>query len=203
MANYVNTNVEFIQINAAAKSKLIEMFQRIQERNDHKWFSDIFVEGDLTYDEVLKYSWTLENIGPKWCYLEDYDMDTEMPYFSTTSAWSAPLEGLEKLLRELAVLDPQMKTTVTYDDEMPNFVGWCVYQGDEMVDSCEYDDEEIREGIFSEHAHLREGWDEEEESWKDDDVGLAAEDEYRDLMYEWIGDTQHEGIQQTLKYNDD
>ena len=202
MANNVYTTIEFTEINDAAYSRLIEMSGRIRTGENHNWFSDIFVEGSLTYDDTMLYSWTTENLGTKWCYIEDIEcgFDIENPYIRTCSAWSPPIEGVELLLEYLTKLDPNMITSVTYEDEMPNFMGWCVYKGDELIDSCQDEADDIRNGIFAQHPNLAEGWDDEEEDWLETEEGEQASDLYNDVLYEWISEEQSEGIADTLRY---
>ena len=196
MANHVHFSVNFHQINDEARAKLKEMFGRIREDGNYRWFSDIFVEGDLTYEETEKYAWTTENIGPKWCYFEDYDAEGE-PYFNGEAAWSAPEEGLVKLLEILEEYDPNIITSMTYEDEMPNFVGVYVYDGSECYDGFEDEWEELRDRVISVSETLtEESWNEDEEEWADED----AEDTFREEMWEVIGDSQwdliHECVEQ-------
>ena len=205
MANHVSYHVYFREINDAAKARWKEMTSNLEAENHEYWFGDLWVdgkEGSPTKDEVRQYSWTTDVIGPKWCYIQDFDEDS----FSGYSAWSAPEEGLVKILEELEKFDPNIITSITYDDEMPNFVGWSVYKGSEMEDGCEDDDEEIRDAVFHAHPHLREQWDEDACEWATDEDGdqtdesYEAEDEYRDVMYEVINEMQEDGIQSVLEY---
>jgi len=205
MANHVMYNVQFHQINDAAKARWKEMTQNLEEENHEYWFGDLWVdgkEGSPTKEEVRQYSWTTDFIGPKWCYIQDIDEESFQGY----SAWSAPEEGLVKILEELEQLDPNIVTSITYDDEMPNFVGWSVYKGSEMEDGCEWDDEEIREEIFFAHPNLKEHWDESADEWQCDEDGdmteeaSEAEDEYRDVMYEHINDMQSDGIADSVMH---
>lgn len=205
MANHVSYYVHFREINDAAKERWKEMTSRLESENYEYWFGDLFVdgkEGSPSKEDVRQYSWTTEHIGPKWCYINDFDEESFQGY----SAWSAPEDGLVKILEELEQLDPNIITSITYDDEMPNFVGWYVYKGSEMEDGCEDDEEEIRESVFFAHPHLKEYWDYGNDEWKTDEDGDiteeadAAADEYRDLMYDVINDMQSEGIQNTLEY---
>ena len=181
MANHVHFSVNFHQINEAARAKLQELFSRIRTDNNYQWFSDIFVDGDeLTYDEAGQYSWTLENIGPKWCYLEDY---------------SAAEEGLVKLLEILEEHDPNIITSMTYEDEMPNFVGVYVYQGSECYDGFEDEWEELRDRVIAESETLTpESWDEDEDDWVDDE----ARDTFQEEMWEIIGDSQWQIIHECV-----
>lgn len=207
MANHVSSYMQFEEINEPAKAKLKELSGRLREMDyGRKWFGDLFVDGEeLKYEDVEQYSWTTEFIGPKWCYIEDCDFEGETPFMMCESAWSAPEEGLCKLIEELIELDPNIVATITYEDEMPNFVGWSVYEGTDLYDGCEWDDGEIREEIFFLHSHLQEHWDESNDEWQCDEDGdmteeaYAAEDEYRDIMYEVINDMQSNGVTTTLE----
>ena len=207
MANNVHSYIEFVKINDAAKAKLQELFGRCREMDyGRRWFADMFVEGDLTYDDVEQYSWTTEHIGPKWCYIEDSDVEGETPYFVTDSAWAQPETGLVKLLEVLEPLDNNLVTTISYEDEMPNFIGWSVYTGSEMYDGREDDSEEIQEFMFDKNPNLKEHWDEDNDDWMtDEETGDYTEDaeraseEYQELLYEFISDMNSEGIADTLK----
>ena len=205
MANHVSFYVNFHEINDAAKARWKEMTENLVQENYEYWFGDLWVdgkEGSPTKDEVRKYDWTTDVIGPKWCYIQDFDEDS----FGGYSAWSPPEDGLVKILEELEKFDPNIITSITYDDEMPNFVGWYVYSGSQMEDGCEDDDEEIREAVFDQNPHLREHWDDANDEWQCDEDGdmteeaYAAEDEYRDCMYEVINEMQATGIDDCIKF---
>ena len=204
MANHVSSYIEFHEINDAAKAKLIEMVGRCREMDyGRRWFADIFVEGDLTYEDVEQYSWTTENIGPKWCYIEEFDEDSLT--IMTESAWSAPEEGMGMLVEKLNEFDDKIVWSIKYEDEMPNFIGAYVYENDDCIDGAEDDDEDIRFMMFAWLPHLKEQWDEELEEWKTDEEGNlteeseAAEDEYRDMLYEWISNRQDELVTDGLE----
>lgn len=194
MANHVHFAVEFHQMNDAAKEKLKELYSRIRTDNSYHWFSDIFVDGEeLTYEQSEKYEWTLNNIGPKWCYLEDYDEDG----FSGEAAWSAPEDGLVKLLEILEEYDPNIISSITYEDEMPNFIGAYVYSGSECYDGFEDEFEELRDRVIAESETLTEAsWNEEEDDWADEE----AEDTFRDEMWEVISGAQYQIITESVEY---
>jgi len=195
MANHVHYSVNIHQINDEARAKLKEMFGRIRTDNNYRWFSDIFVEGDLTYEETEKYAWTTEHIGPKWCYFEDFDADEKEPFFNGEAAWSAPETGLEKLLTILTEYDPNIITSICYEDEMPNFIGVSVYEGDEMYDGFEDEYEELRDRVIASSETLtEESWNEDEDEWVDED----AEDTFRDEMWEVINDSQWELVSECV-----
>ena len=199
MANHVHFSVNFHRINDAAKGKLKEMFGRIREDGNYRWFSDMFVEGDTTYEMVEKYDWTCEQIGPKWSYLEDYDAEGE-PYFNGEAAWSAPTNGLIKLLGILKEYDPKIIATMTYEDEMPNFVGGDVFYSDYLYEGVEYDWDEIIDMVIEDSETLtEESYNKDEEEWVDED----AEDTFRDEMWEVINDKTWDFCMEEVKYIQD
>lgn len=199
MANHVYSVIDFHVINDEAKARLIEMYNRCEEQDyGRRWFADMFVAGDITYDDVKQYSWTTENIGPKWCYIEEFDQDDMT--IRTESAWSPPESGVMKLVKELNKLDDKIVWSMRYEDEMPNFIGAYVYTNDEVEDGAEDDDEDIRNMIFHRYPEIAEGWDEDDECWRDDEVGEAKEEEFREVLYEWICERQDEIIDDTVSF---
>jgi hypothetical protein len=193
MANYVNFTVNFDQINEAATTKLKELYARIRnEESSHAWFSDMFVEGDLTYEDTGKYEWTTANIGPKWCYLEEFDET----FMNGTSAWCYPEEGITKLLEILEETDPDIITSVTYEDENPNFVGCSIFEGSVQIDGLEYDYEEIIEVVIGASEILNEdSWNSDDEEWVDDE----AEDVFQEELWETLHISMMEVITPTIQ----
>lgn len=210
MANSVYSNIRIIPSNEAGMTKLNEIFQRAKDRPEtdgNLWFGYLFVdgkEGSPTAEEVTQYSWTTEHIGPKWCHIEDLDEMEDEISFRTESAWSPPENGLIKILEEIEVVDPKVRGIITYEDEMPNFIGAYVYEGSELVDGAEDDDEEIREAVFAWQTHLKEHWDESNDEWKCDEDGdmleesYEAEDQYREFLYEWICNRHDELVDEAI-----
>lgn len=193
MANHVNYGVRFEQMNDAAKAKWKELTSRLVEQEYEYWMGDLWVYegGPVSQDDVREYSWTTEHVGPKWCYIQDFDEES----FHGYSAWSEPTPALEWILSQLAPLDPQMITTITYEDEMPNFAGVYVYEGDECIDGYEDESDEIMDRIFETHPHLKDKWDEDVEDWKDDD----AQDEWNEILWEEISGHQMALIADTVE----
>ena len=180
MANNVTFKVSFEQINKAAKERLKEMFSRFQDNDCN--FGDMFVdgkEGSPTYEETNTRNWYNENIGSKWCYLEEYDDD----YLFGRSAWAAPWEGLHWLADQLGELDPELLMNVSYEDEGPNFVGWMVFDGVDLWDEGVEDDDAIRD-IVSKYSP---------------DTNLDDEDEYHEALWESIYDWQRENFNRVEK----
>lgn len=196
MANYVNTSVTFHKINDQGKKVLEELYSRVRKDNKHEWFSDIFVdgqEGSPTYEESEKYDFTLDEIGPKWCYFQDFEED----FFNTVSAWSWPETGVEWIFDKVASVDPDFVAYVTYEDEMPNFIGACVYDKDGLVDALEDESDEIRNEIrdymLEEVEGLVDEWNEDEQEFTDE-----GDEIFNENMWEWISDRQMQFVHEVL-----
>jgi len=201
MANHVHFHIHFNEINTEAKDKLREMLSRIRKDNGYgyQWFADMFVSGDLTYEMTEKYEWTITNIGPKWCYIEDIEVDVGSidTYINGYSAWVPPLDGLHKVLSILEQFDPNIIATIDYDDEGLNFVGAAVYKGSEQVDIYEDEYSDLIAGVIETTEGLsKESWNEEEGEWVDQE----ANDLWDENVYEYVSDSQYNFISETLDY---
>lgn len=192
MANNVNTYVSFERISDAGVEKLKELISRIRTDGNTRWLGDMWVdgkEGSPTYEDTEQYSWTTENIGPKWNYVEDFGED----YLSIVSAWSTPSEGIAWIVEKIASVDKDVRVTVTYEDEMPNFYGAAVYDAEGLVDYIEWDSDELTEDMQAEHPELVEHWDADEEEGDDEYWDL-----WNDCVWEFMSEKQYEWIQACL-----
>lgn len=189
MANHVSTYVEFRKLNDAGKELLSKLISRIREDGTYRWFGDMWVDGTdqtPTYQETEQYVWTTENIGPKWCYVEEVGED----YIRLTSAWSWPEQGIEWLVNQLAAVDPKVLITCQFDDEMPNFIGVAVYDRHGFVDGFEDDWDQIKDRVTEEHPEIDELEEESEEWW----------DAVHEKMYEVISDAQWSYINEVVSH---
>ena len=180
MANNVNTCIDMENLNSNAVNLIKELYSRVRETEDYKWLSDMFVDGtNVTYEQAEKYEWTLENIGPKWCYIEDFDVGENGCMIRTVSAWGAPITAVENLLTAIAAICPDVVTEVTYEDEMPNFIGANFYTGDTLDDSYEWDYDDILDDL------------------EEDEEGNLTE-ESDDIVWENIWEISHDMQQEFL-----
>ena len=172
MANHVHSVVELHEANLKAK----EFFARFTSYLD--------ADNEEADEHALKYlfgewknerGWYIDNIGAKWMNFEDWYED----YFATTTAWSPPSELFEALYQKLFELDPNVKMSMVYEDEMPNFLGYCAYSG-EYSDSEHFDDDD--------YGDIVEGWKLYEEFDEDDDDGYH--DQMEDLYNMWAEKSQ-------------
>lgn len=130
MANEVHTSIEFYNISEDAKKTVDSMFNLDKETH-----ADDYGRIDL-YDIVEESS-----NDPKWAYVEDYD--SHGYHVSILSAWASPIPSIDKIIEKVSAVQEDLITIVRYEDEMPNFVGAIVYDGEEVVNEYEMDDDEI------------------------------------------------------------
>lgn len=193
MANHVTTNVELRNLNEAGIAKLKEIFSRIRPTDSerrYEWFGDLWVDGadgSPTYEETEQYSWTIDNIGPKWCHFDEIGDD----YFRTISAWSYPQDGIEWLVQRIAEVCPEVVAVVTYEDEMPNFFGASIIDGDGVWDNVEWEYDELREVLHEDHPELLEHWDADEEEGDDEYNEMVWEHQWEELsnmQWSWLNE---------------
>jgi hypothetical protein len=190
MANHVNTNVDFYRITDEGKAKLQEMISRVRKDQNYEWFSDLWVDGEKgspTYEESMQYSWTCENVGPKWCYFDEVE-DTR---FRLTSAWNYPEAGLAWLSRQIGKVDPTVIMTATFEDEMPNFYGVGVFTADGVYDAVLIEYDELVDDLNAQYPELLELYDEEQDPT---DQSEEYDEMFRDLMWEHMTDNQDDTI---------
>jgi len=129
------------------------------------------------YDEDKWYDWYCENVGAKWCHIEEWDE----VYINLCSAWSACISFTERLTRELGKIDPHVQVRHQYEDEFRNFIGVVVYEG---IDAEELLYEEVDDGdlayLFKEE---RPEFDHDIDEWTDE-----MYEAYDDLVYNWLQD---------------
>ena len=78
------------------------------------------------------YDWYCENVGAKWCNIEDWSSG----YIYGYSAWSQPTMLAENIVKFLSEkYDREFEAKMTFEDEFRNFVGI------EYFDSWKLDDE--------------------------------------------------------------
>ena len=128
------------------------------------------------YDEDKWYDWYIENVGAKWCHIEEWEGD----YMNLCSAWSACTEFVGRLTTFLAETDPNVHVRHQYEDEFRNFIGVAVYEGIEADEILfeELDDGELTE-LFKEKCPES---DTEVDDWTDE-----IYEAYDDFIYDWFG----------------
>ena len=127
------------------------------------------------YDEDKWYDWYIENVGAKWCHIEEWEGD----YMNLCSAWSACTGFVERLTTFLAETDPNVRVRHQYEDEFRNFIGVRIFEG---VDAADILFEELDDGDLT---HL---FKEEHPEFDHDSDEMTDEmyEAFDDLVYNWF-----------------
>ena len=171
MANNVTSHIDLGNANEAA-TEYFTTFCRLMGEDQWKAFDFLFGESEKTH------SWMIDNIGAKWLIVEDAEDD----YMNLCTAWSWPLDLFNELHEKLFELDENIEIFASFEDEMPNFVGWKAYKGD---------DEESEIYHCDDFGMIIEGWktiEELEEEDEDEDIVWEKWDEQMSMFWEELSD---------------
>ena len=148
MANNVHYSVN-LDLDAGQIALLEKTMKAVEtEEGQMKWKS--WTAEDLpiypvSYNEDDWYNWSCENIGAKWCHIEEYADD----YISGYSAWSPPIPLVENLVQYIHdQVGGDVSAKLTYEDEFRNFIGYTLYyveNGEVIVDDDYIDGEDLTE----------------------------------------------------------
>ena len=188
MANNVNNYLRVENISEEGQKVWNSFIERIEDLqiNGNGHLTGLFYEADDDgYWIVPEGVHAGEAVGAKWAFSQDHGDD----FMNIESAWSPVLALAEHIAQEIGKVDPEVRLVMTYEDEMPNFVGVATFTAEGIDTDNDIDHEDLQERIFSEHPDIREMWDEEECDWKEgkEDEGYDA---MSDIQYEVINDWQ-------------
>ena len=130
------------------------------------------------FDDDWDFNRMCEEIGAKWAYATDWDESGMAMY----SAWSPCGEFVANVAKRIGEVDESVQIVLTYEDEMPNFVGVTTFTKDGIDTDNALESEELLEIMRNNDYELDALWDEDEEEWKDEDAAW-------DLIYETQWDT--------------
>ena len=154
MANHVYTTIN-ITGNKEVMKKLEEIKIKVEENNNDNYLA--LIKG--FYDNVENtYAWFSDNVGAKWCYHDDFWVDTEgdCAEIITTSAWYPPLGFVQHIYDICSEIDPDCEIDGDYENEATTPIGGFVvnkkgFYDEEYDGELEYPDEddyEIPEGEY-------------------------------------------------------
>ena len=121
-----------------------------------------------------------EAVGAKWAFADDASDD----YMNIESAWGPVLPLAEHIAKEIGKVDPSFRMVMTYEDEMPNFIGVATFHDEGLDTDVDLDWDEIKELVLSQHEEIAERWDAEEEDWHE-----GQEEEGEEMMSDVMWDT--------------
>jgi hypothetical protein len=148
MANHVNSYISVdSEINEKAQAwwdKFCETWSSGQEDAQEQAIKMLYP--DAKYEPMRGFY--VDHVGAKWITYEDFGDD----YISFTTAWCSPDTMFDEIALKLYSLDGDVKISMVYEDEMPNFVGYKAFYREEFDEGEFHDDDydEIVEG-FKDH----------------------------------------------------
>ena len=118
-------------------------FEALLEIEEQPFMANVYKEFDNEGDLKDSYDWYCNNVGAKWCHIEE----CEYGYISGHSAWRQPHELVINIIEFYAKeYDTEVTASMTYEDEFRNFMGKQYYGSDK----CENDGWYAWEGDYTE-----------------------------------------------------
>ena len=186
MANHVSGHFRHKGLNPAAQKVwdeyVVKKLEKHTDRHEVHLGHYLFEESDGEFTN-WDFNEMCEGVGAKWAYATDWDED----YVNVYSAWRPVIEWCELVAKVVGEADSEAEFILTYEDEMPNFVGVASFTKYGMDDQEELEYDEIRDKCIRDYSELAELWDEEAEDWLED-----KEDEANELLWELQHDVIHE-----------
>jgi hypothetical protein len=124
-----------------------------------------------------------EEVGAKWAYASDWDDCGVSAY----SAWSPIIEWAQMVAQKIGGVDPSVQLVLTYEDEMPNFIGVATFDEDGLNSDNTLEIDDLFGILRDGEEDLAKLWNEDEEEWTDEE---AAWDIINEVQWEYIGDWQ-------------
>ena len=135
------------------------------------------------FDNDWDFNRMCDEIGAKWAYAQDMDECGMSMY----SAWSPCLEFAESVATMIGEVDETIELVLTYEDEMPNFVGVATFNQHGLDTDNVLECDELMEMMKEREPELAELWDADAEEWTDEDTAWEI---IHEIQWEMIGDWQ-------------
>ena len=195
MANNVYNYLAVEQISPEGQKVWDSFVERINALPGNGHLTGLFYEADsdgywIVPDDV----WAGDAVGAKWAFaidVHDCGMNIE-------SAWSPVIPLAEYIATEIGKVDPDVKLVMTYEDEMPNFIGVTTFTADGIDTDNDIDADDLQEHVFEKHPDIREMCDEDEGDWKE---GKEEEgwDAMSDVQWDVYSDWQADNTEWSIK----
>ena len=113
-------------------------YQAISEIEEQPFMANVDKEFDKDGDLLKSYDWYCDNVGAKWCHIEEIGDG----YIAGYSAWRQPHELVLNIMEFYAnKYNTEVNASMTYEDEFRNFMGkqyygtveddgWTAWEGD-------------------------------------------------------------------------
>ena len=196
MSETITTIVRFEQINHNAKSKWLELTKRMEKNSKEESSCSegrpmgnfLFDSNEDSKNDVLDYKWAHDNFGASWAFVTHFD---ELG-LNIESKNEPPLKGIRWLISELTKYDPQILTTIEFENFWKGNLGsisLIAQEGSRTFIDETFTDEEWIELVDKTYGlELMDKWDSSSCEWEDEE----SEDVWNDKMFEAIGDFRKE-----------
>ena len=191
MANNVYNNLQVQDITPEGQKVWDSFVERIEALPGNGHLTGLFYEADEDgYWIVPEGVHASEAVGAKWAFATELDDES----MRIESAWAPVIPLVEHIAMEIGKVDPDVQLVLTYEDEMPNFIGVTTFTADGIDIDNDIDHDDIQEMIFAQHPDIREMWDEDECDWKEDKEEEGY-DAYSEVQWEIMSDWQIENTE--------
>jgi len=181
MANNVNNMLQVECISPEGQKVWNSFIERIEALPDRGHLTGLFYEADADgYWIVPEGVHAAEAVGAKWAFADDMADD----FLMIESAWAPVIPLAEHIALEIGKVDPTFQMVMTYEDEMPNFVGVATFDHEGLNTDNDIDWDEIKELVINQHEEIAERWDAEEGDWHE-----GQEEEGEEMMSEVVWET--------------
>ena len=176
MANYMRSMVE-VHANEETIKYLDELLEKANDGEITTFAQTFYDNVEVSEGGGVMNSWSLDNLGSKWTYMEDIVGDG---CFNLTSAWYPPTQFFIHLYKMLVEMDSNVFIEVQYEDEGYDPIGAIVIKKDVDGTPCIWVEED---GEMENPA--------DDMDWDDEDY-----DEVSSEFYESV----YERTQEMLRY---
>lgn len=188
MANHVSGRISLENVSEAGQKVWDEFVVGTIEKHKDNYETHLghflFEEKDGEFVD-WDFDKMCEEIGAKWAYASDAD-ESGVSFYS---AWS-PVEGFcELIASKIGEVCKDFRLVMTYEDEMPNFVGVSIFDHTGLDEDHCLDGDGILHMVLEQDSDLNEMYDHDECDWKEG----KEEDAWEILMeiqYDIINDWQ-------------
>jgi len=141
MANYLKSMVE-VHANEETIKYLDGLLDKANDGEITTFAQTFYDNVEVSEGGGVMNSWSLDNVGSKWTYMEDITGDGS---FTLTSAWYPPKEFFIHLYKMLVEKDPNVFIEVQYEDEGYDPIGAIVIKKDKDGTPCIWQEEDEME----------------------------------------------------------
>jgi hypothetical protein len=174
MANYLNSTIE-VQANEEAINHIDSLMEKANDGEITTFAQTFYDNVELGENGGVMNTWSSDNLGPKWTYLEDILGDGE---YRLVSAWYPPIKFYIHLYKMVTEIDPEGYIEVIYEDEGYDPIGAVVIKKDKDGTPCIWQEEDDE----MEDPTVDKDWDDEDY----DDVQMEFMESLYDRQQEML-----------------